>query len=636
MESTEQVDFHGFHPVKVKHLASYLLPESEIEEFLLWPPNLFAYTSQILSLTGAYILVISPPEEVKWQPLIDELGSWMKGKAEHWVKTHYGIDGKSGFQEVNFSKDKWTELVQATGKEWRDKLNDFAPEEFFQNLAQLQGESRRRLIVEELVKYVPPLLLACWQVFHERTEGDSHMSIFDLLCLKDSIHDDKNGYWIAMQALISMHAIADEACAGWGLRKIEGEMKESRAQLYAEKLLRKFGSLASIDETRCRVLPKRHTPNIGITLRSLSSNLGFHRSSIKVNWLVTKECPLAKHLKDSDTFSVLLLPWPLEIRGSDFKHEKNIPVTVDKGHGFFSYNPASEQDQNFIKTLPDILRKAQKEVNHVDMVVLPELALSMDTLDSLEFDLAKFGVSYYVAGVRERPEKARFQRNAVYFKARDVKIKEGEKLGFPDHPKDDIHGDYHFKQYKHHRWKLNRAQITQYGLGHVLSPNKNWWEAIKIERRKVTFINIGEKLTICPLICEDLARQDPIADLIRTVGPSLVITILMDGPQKTDRWSARYASVLSDDPGSAVVTLTNYGMVQRWNPPDRPLSQAVALWNDGQSPPREIEIEKGAVGILLSLCIKEEREEVADGRVEKYSTGAVTLGGIHQIHLDAI
>src|SRR6185436_9889999 len=105
-------------------------------------------------------------------------------------------------------------------------------------------------------------------------------------------------------------------------------------------------------------------------------------------------------------------------------------------------------------------------------------------------------------------------------------------------------------------WRLTRTQVKQYQLGGSLLSKKEWWEGTKLVSRKVTFINVGENLTICPLICEDLARQEPIADLIRTVGPSLVITILMDGPQKRERWSARYASVLSEDPGSAVITLT--------------------------------------------------------------------------------
>src|SRR6185436_8577032 len=74
-------------------------------------------------------------------------------------------------------------------------------------------------------------------------------------------------------------------------------------------------------------------------------------------------------------------------------------------------------------------------------------------------------------------------------------------------------------QYKHHRWQLGKSQVEQYGLSQILDPKTKWWEAINVQRRHVSFVNIGDAITLCPLICEDLARQDPIADLIRQVGP---------------------------------------------------------------------------------------------------------------------
>ena len=49
----------------------------------------------------------------------------------------------------------------------------------------------------------------------------------------------------------------------------------------------------------------------------------------------------------------------------------------------------------------------------------------------------------------------------------------------------------------------------------------------------------------------DLAQPDPVASIIRQVGPSLVIGLLLDGPQLAERWPARYASVFADDPGCA-------------------------------------------------------------------------------------
>jgi hypothetical protein len=123
-------------------------------------------------------------------------------------------------------------------------------------------------------------------------------------------------------------------------------------------------------------------------------------------------------------------------------------------------------------------------------------------------------------------------------------------------------------------------------------------------------------MTLCHLICEDLARQDPIADLIRHIGPSLVVTILLDGPQRTDRWSSRYASVLSEDPGCSVITLTSFGLVKRWSSPYRPLSRAVALWSEKDRPIREIELATGADAVLLNLEVEKTSEVTADGRKE--------------------
>jgi hypothetical protein len=73
-------------------------------------------------------------------------------------------------------------------------------------------------------------------------------------------------------------------------------------------------------------------------------------------------------------------------------------------------------------------------------------------------------------------------------------------------------------------------------------------------------------VTLAALVCDDLAQNDDVAELIRSVGPTCVLTALLDGPQLNSRWASRYASVLADDPGSAVMTLTSYGMVQRSRP----------------------------------------------------------------------
>src|SRR5262249_11552078 len=127
---------------------------------------------------------------------------------------------------------------------------------------------------------------------------------------------------------------------------------------------------------------------------------------------------------------------------------------------------------------------------------------------------------------------------------------------------------FHLRQNKHHRWSLDGDQIYQYHLGGVLHPDVHWWEAIEVPRRQVQCREVAERPVAC-LVCEDLALNSDIANLIQSVGPTIVIAVLLDGPQLTSRWAARYASVLADDPGSSVLTLTSYGMAQRSRPQGR-------------------------------------------------------------------
>ena len=172
---------------------------------------------------------------------------------------------------------------------------------------------------------------------------------------------------------------------------------------------------------------------------------------------------------------------------------------------------------------------------------------------------------------------------------------------------------FHIRQNKHHRWSLDKGQVEQYHLGGALHSHIRWWEAINVPRKAIKFVEVAE-LVLTTLVCEDLAHNDDIAQLIRSVGPTLVMNMLLDGPQLTSRWTARYASVLADDPGSAVLTLTSYGMVERSRPVGRDASRVIALWKDPTRGVREIPLEPGAHGILLTICMDRATRYSADLR----------------------
>jgi hypothetical protein len=162
---------------------------------------------------------------------------------------------------------------------------------------------------------------------------------------------------------------------------------------------------------------------------------------------------------------------------------------------------------------------------------------------------------------------------------------------------------FHVRQNKHHRWSLDAGQIYQYHLGGELHPAMRWWEAVNVPRRVLHFIEFGEGFTVVALICEDLAQNDEVTDFIRAIGPTGIVTPLLDGPQLASRWCARYASVFADDPGSAVLTLSAWCMVDRCRPRGRDAARVVGLWKDPSNGFSEIPLESGAQGILLTACV---------------------------------
>ena len=77
----------------------------------------------------------------------------------------------------------------------------------------------------------------------------------------------------------------------------------------------------------------------------------------------------------------------------------------------------------------------------------------------------------------------------------------------------------HYRQNKHHRWFLDESQINQYHLAGALHPSVRWWEAMEVPRRSLQFLELSEGLTLVAVVCEDLARLDEVAELLRDVGP---------------------------------------------------------------------------------------------------------------------
>jgi hypothetical protein len=416
--------------------------------------------------------------------------------------------------------------------------------------------------------------------------------------------------WRICQALITLHAIADEACAGTGVTVADVPRDGQRFRARARELLARTGTLSRISRQRLRVLPCVRNSVGGPSIRSLSRYVCVRSPEVDVVW---NRVPAGTVGPGGPTQegNVLMLPWPLRIDAEDFKPSGAVERAELEPYGFFEFAPAELLDLDLADR---VLQTARDQQGAVDIVVLPESALLPGEIDILEALLTRHGVWLVVAGVRDPPGPGgRFGANwlhlGVWFGGRW----------------------WRYRQNKHHRWSLDDNQIKQYHLSAALPLGVRWWESMAVPRRAVQVLELDEGVTVVSLICEDLARLDEVADLLRAIGPTLVVTTLLDGPQLASRWTARYASVLADDPGSAVVTLTSFGFVQRSLPAGRSPSRVVSLWKDPVRGLREIPLDVDSHAVLIDIQVGQTTRRSADGRHPVANTANVSAEGVRQI-----
>lgn len=411
--------------------------------------------------------------------------------------------------------------------------------------------------------------------------------------------------------LLNLLAAADEASAGLGLffnatRKADAFERQGERRLFQTAMSETGATLCQqIPPTKGRVLPKRHTPQNGLTIRSLSHNLAYsYTPDVKPEWISAAQD--TKH----HCFNLLVVPWPFNVEPNQFTATRSkgvADVVQTDSYGLFTYAPSPGPSLEFVRKL---LAFAQAKLGQVDGIVFPELAMSRKEFEHLATDFVTPDC-FLVSGVG-RPSRREGDPglNQALLQI-GLRLAEGVQMGTL------------FEQRKHHRWKLTKSQILQYGLAGSLHPETDWWEHISVGERTLSFVTFRPWLTMSVLICEDLARPDPVGDVLRAVGPNLIIALLTDGPQVMGRWPGRYAGALADDPGSSVLTVTSLGASTLSKPssgnPNR--SRSIALWRDAKNGARELELPQGASALLLNMTVEYHEEWTADGRSDGKDRG---------------
>jgi hypothetical protein len=432
-------------------------------------------------------------------------------------------------------------------------------------------------------------------------------------------------WWNAAMRLL---AASDEACEGVGFDHDPepGDTRDPTSAL--AKAVRMVRTVLRTKEERERILrdsticrrvkpeiacvqPKSRTAQVGCTLRSLSHHLALLPASgeARAEWFLPP-------VRRSGQLNLLLVPFPYRIPSRSF--EPRFPDKTRTGH-YFGVSPDHWLYENGLRVgrvvefLSGLVDEAKKQGGVVHGIVLPELALDIDTAQKAAATLGekyKGELELFISGV------AASGRNAVYTVAYD---EQGA-------------GVWPWIQPKHHKWRLDAGQICRYRLAHVLDPSKLWWEDTKLGERFVRLLVFRHGATISALVCEDLARTDPAQALLRSLGPNLVLALLMDGPQVQPRWPGQYATVLAEDPGSSVLTLTSLGMVRRAHTGALRSTWQVALWKEyGSSTAEEIHLDEGAHALLATLFVKTGEETTLDGRSDGGTAMRVSFGQCRQV-----
>lgn len=438
-------------------------------------------------------------------------------------------------------------------------------------------------------------------------------------------YEPDRAVWESLKLILELHCIVDESFRRIGILYPENP-DFSSVFVQTQYMLVLRGTISRISKHHGIVIPKMRTPKLGLTLRSLSHYLTFHDTEVEIAWYSGPWVNI-----DENKVNILIVPWPYSISAKDFSYESSINEEISSRASYFYYSPGNNRFINELDHLIEQIKHLMREVlDKVHILAFPEMSLRPNELKLLQSRLADsfepYQIPMIIAGVSDAYRKEDMQNKSQRSFNRVI-----------------LSGYYSLKwfdiiQHKHHRWRIDPEQAANYQLDGVLTGADEWWESINIHRRKISFFAPNAWLTICPLICEDLARLEPVSEIIRGVGPTLITALLLDGPQIKERWPARYATIFADDPGSSVLTLTALGLVRRSNDGfrlregGRVDNQYVALWKDEINGHQSIDVadESKSNNVILSVKGEWGEEYTADNRLDNEITAQLVLKNIYE------
>lgn len=382
------------------------------------------------------------------------------------------------------------------------------------------------------------------------------------------------------------------------------------------------------------VQPKSKTPSIGCTIRSTSQNLALLPGAgvLQAGWQFAPVESLG--VPDKGPLNCLFIPYPYEI------DEMNVEVSGKSNRWRWfemkqGWLPDDDNIDEFIAFVDALVRKAAADGNLINGIIFPEYSLNWRVHQKIvAFVLAQCESERNGSQAQSTEQSIYNTIEFVISGSSDNCNGESGNFILTTQIFDELSGSDIHKQTmstsraKHHRWQMTNGQIKTYDFGKGFKNGNGaeekerelYWEKITIPRRRFHAHSFRDRSVFSTLICEDLARAEPVHKFVRAIGPNIIFVLLMDGCQIEQRWPARYAMGLAEDPGSAVVTLTSRALIKRSN-----LTRAgarsgyVSSWSVGlaRNPygdPQRVDCDRYAEAVVLKFTAKKSNELTIDGR----------------------
>lgn len=186
----------------------------------------------------------------------------------------------------------------------------------------------------------PELLVSWWKLVR-----DAETATIDALSVGDE--------WPVTNALLALHATADEACAGLGVATAVAPGPGCTFRAAARELLAERQSLSRISPGVLRVLPRCRVSLGGISIHSLSQNVFVSGPQVDLDWHRMLSTPSSVMYPEAHA-NGLLLPWPLRVRARDFRPVRyTLPHRDATRFGFFSFQPEEQLDLDLVRGVLD-------------------------------------------------------------------------------------------------------------------------------------------------------------------------------------------------------------------------------------------------------------------------------------------